>query len=282
MYTSGRAHAYFCLSQSIATSHYYRVIPRLLNYSRYRTHRQYISILPLRSNGTPITRLARVTRLRFLARDDTTFFSLSFSLSSLSLSLSIYIVLSTDHSTLSALHSSGGRLLVSTCDAPLICDCQTKRDSLRSIETTRRSTMSSVSSDSDCSFLFSFFFLSPVLFRHTRARKFFLVFSFLSAPSRFSSQPRHLRLCCVCPCLSFSPSHARTHFAQPHTLFRFLSLSLSLLSRFSFIFRHTRRARRFPLRRSHTRAPLLSLSIMTHTAWEKGCPPVDGQKGFPA
>lgn len=72
------------------------------------------------------------------------------------------------------------------------------------------------------------------------------------------------------PCLSFPSTHPRTHLAQSHTLF--LSLSFfPFLSRDFHSFRQ--RARRFPLRRSHTRAPFLPLSIMTHTALRKAAHP---------
>lgn len=117
---------------------------------------------------------------------------------------------------------------------------------------------------------FSFFFFSSIT-RHTRART-----------SSYPPTPRRplvtisLNLdtydSLTLPCLSFPSTHPRTHLAQSHTLFPFLSLSFfPFLSRDFHSFRQ--RARRFPLRRSHTRAPLLPLSIMTHTALKKAAHP---------
>lgn len=118
------------------------------------------------------------------------------------------------------------------------------------------------------------------------------------------------------PKCSLRPTLAR---AQPHTILsffrdlllghtqhththRFLSLSFSphplslplseSFARLSFILTDSKGAT-FPSRRSHARARSFSLglalspsslSITTHTAWEKGCPPVQERpkKGFPA
>ena len=127
------------------------------------------------------------------------------------------------------------------------------------------------------SFFLSFFlfFSFFVLFRHTRAPKLFLVFPFLSL------NLGHLRFVAFVP-VSLSLPYTLALTSPSHTLSFAFSLTLSSLSRFSFIFRHTRRARRFPSRRSPYTRPAPVLIDYDAYCMEKGCPPVDGQKGFPA
>ena len=235
--------------------------------------------MPLEARNTDNTAYSHdpFTLRSSLTHDHTIrFFSLSFSLICfpfVSLSLSLSFLLNRPvytFFTLSTLHSSGGRLFVSTYGAPLIllCDSQTKRELVtKNYEQSRcPRCLDCVVVLYDCFFLF--FFFSSIT-RHTRART-----------SSYPPTPRRplvtisLNLdtydSLMLPCLSFPSTHPRTHLAQSHTLF--LSLSFfPFLSRDFHSFRQ--RARRFPLRRSHTRAPFLPLSIMTHTALKKAAHP---------
>lgn len=143
------------------------------------------------------------------------------------------------------------------------------------------STVSNVSSCLNCFFIsFIFFFLTV---RDTRAREFLLVFPFPPTPFPFS----HGYLLTSTPMipLTFAPvslslPHTLALTSSKRTLSFVFSLSLFFLSRLSFISTYSKGAT-FPLRRSYTRAPLLSLSIMTHTAWRKAAHPSTTKKDSP-
>lgn len=132
-------------------------------------------------------------------------------------------------------------------------------------------------------FLFFFFFFSYCLDTHARAN---FSSSSLFSLSRhgFLSQPRtptdSLRLPCS---LFLSPSHARTHLAQSHTLFRFLSHALFPLAIFIHFPTYSKGAT-FSFKTIPIHAPRSLCVLIDYDAYcmEKGCPPADGQKGFPA
>lgn len=172
-------------------------------------------------------------------------------------------------------------MFVSTCGAPLIlfCDCQTKRDSLRRIEQHDVHGVECV----ELLQLFLYFFFFFLLFRDTRAREFLLVFPFPPTPLPFS-HGYLLTSTSMIP-LTFAPvslslPHTLALTSSKRTLSFVFSLSLFFLSRLSFISTYSKGAT-FPLRRSYTRAPLLSLSIMTHTAWRKAAHPSTTKKDSP-
>lgn len=245
--------------------------------------------MPLEARNTDNTAYSHdpFTLRSSLTHDHTIrFFSLSFSLICfpfVSLSLSLSFLLNRPvytFFTLSTLHSSGGRLFVSTYGAPLIllCDSQTKRELVtKNYEQSRcPRCLDCIVVLYDCFFLF---FFSSIT-RHTRART-----------SSYPPTPRRplvtisLNLdtydSLTLPCLSF---HTSSHSPRPiaHSLSLSLPLFLSVpFSRLSFI--STKGATVSFKTIPYTR-PVSALIDYDAYCIEKGCPPVVDsiRKGFPA
>lgn len=218
----------------------------------------------------------------FLTHEDIIrFFFLSFSLTFfpfLSLSLFLFLFKSSClHfllSTLSTLHSSGDRLFVSTYGAPLIllCDNQMKRDSLRRIEQSRCPQCLVCR----CTVIVFFFFFFVCYETHARA-------NFVLSPTpRRPLVTVSLNLDTY-DSLCFPDSPSLSHIlalTSPNRSFSF-SPSLSLRS-FLATFIHFDKGRDVSFKTIPYTRPASALIDYDAYCIEKGCPPVDSRKGFPA